>query len=674
MKQFTFAHYFLSLIFLFCSNGDLTAQDNARYVDLFIGTSGDNGQVDPAACVPYGMVRVCPDSKPRSHSGYDYSVTTISGFSINRLSGIGCGGNGGNLSLKPCDENETLRLEKSTEKATPGFYGVTLSNGVKVECTATQKVGIERFYYPAGKPAVMSLNMYASFTGIIDAFYEIVSDKEIRGYVKAGTTCNNGAYKLYFSLTTSKAFKKRSAGKQLVVVEFANANNTPIEIRIALSPVNTEVAGKENQLFAHKDFTQVKSMASRQWNNLLNRITSKGGAEEDKKLFYTSLYRVFLSPFNATSIDKKYVGTDGEVHEANNFTYYSSWSIWDSYRTKFPLITLLDPVTMTGIGQSLSKLYKHGKKDWATPFESTPTVRTEHALCVLLDAWRKGIKGLDLREGYEEMQKEVDRLQVTRPDQALETAIDYWAMGNIAAELGRLEDASKYAVKARELFTFTWEKEFKNVDSSFRKMRNNGLYQGSRWQYRWALPQFTEEMAAASGGKEKLAEQLAVFFDSSLNNQGNEVGIHAPFLFNRLGSPQRTQQVVTTMLTKEMRHLYGGNAEYPAPVFSKIFKANPEGFLPEMDEDDGTMSAWYVFAALGIFPLVTGEPGYEISSPLFPEITIRLEHKTKLIIKTVNRHTMNDIIKEVRWNGRKVQNYNISHSLLMKGGTLELIY
>src|SRR6478752_1832002 len=163
------------VLFLLLSTFSSYSQNKSKYVDLFIGTSGDNGQVDPAACVPYGMVRVCPDMKPRSHSGYDYSINAISGFSINRLSGIGCGGNGGNLSIKPAKKDVALNLIKSTEKASPGYYAVTLDNGVKSEFTATQKVAAERFYFPQEKEAVLSLNVASSFTGVREAEFKVVS-------------------------------------------------------------------------------------------------------------------------------------------------------------------------------------------------------------------------------------------------------------------------------------------------------------------------------------------------------------------------------------------------------------------------------------------------------------------------------------------------------------------
>ncbi|NQX40882.1 alpha-1,2-mannosidase, putative [Pedobacter steynii] len=664
----------LLIIALFCSYSSLYAQKVGKYVNLFMGTSGDNGQVDPAACVPYGMVRVCPDSKPRSHSGYDFAVDSISGFSVNRLSGIGCGGNGGNLSIKPCSKDSALKILKTTEYASPGYYKTGLTNGLTTEFTATQQVAVERYHYPKGREALMTLNVASAFNSVYDASYEIVSARTVRGYVWAGTTCDVGRYKIYFDLTTNRDFKKVSGTKKILEFSFGTADGRPLEVRIALSPIDTKTAAMENDRLSKLNFNKVKSQAAAQWENLLGRVKISGGTDEHRSLFYTSLYRVFLSPVNTTSGDQRFFATNGTVQEAKDFTYYSSWSMWDSYRTKFPLITLLDPKSMKGICKSLSRLYVYGKQPWATAFESTPTVRTEHTVSVLLDAYRKGITDIDLPLAYPGLKREADSLETKRPDQILEASIDLWAMGKIAEIERNPADAAKYGAQSKKLFDNVWDLYLKNVDGSFGKMRSSGLYQGTKWQYRWALPQYLDRMASTSEGKLTLGKELAYYFDHQFYNQGNEVGIHAPFIFNRLGRPDLAQKTVTSLLTKEIKHLYGGNSEYASPIYSKIFKNDPVGFLPEMDEDDGTMSGWYTFAAMGLFPLVVGEPSYEITSPLFENIEIRPGNGEKIKIKVINRHSLDDQIKSISFNGDQIKDFRIDHNELIKGGELCLEY
>lgn len=666
-------HYSIILIYLFCFCSFIKASNKTDKVNLFIGTAGDNGQVSPAACVPYGMVQVCPDMTPRSHSGYDYDVNTISGFTINRLSGIGCSGAGGNIRIKPSATNINLEIKKDTEKATPGYYSVTLDNGVKAELTATKNIAVERFVYPKGEDKVMTLDLTAGFEKVRECQYEIISSNEIVGFIRTGNTCNHGEYKLYFSFTTNRKFEIVSKSDSGCELKFTGGSNSPIEVRIAVSPIDKETARMENQQSAQVSFTSIRKQAEVKWNNILSRVDIKGASKDEQTLFYTSLYRIFLSPSNVTSFDNRYLATDGQIRSATDFTYYSSWSMWDSYRTKFPLITLIDPETTKDIALSLTKLFVYGKKDWATSFESTPTVRTEHSMSVLLDIYNKGIT-FDLSEAYVGFKKEIESLQTNRPDQAFETSIDLWSMSRIASILDKKEDADMYENKARDLFTSAWNQTFKDIDSSFTQMRNSGLYQGTRWQYRWAVPRYLDIMAETSGGKNALLGELTYYYDNHLSNQTNEPGLHNPYLFNRLGQPGLAQIVVRKILTEKMIHLYGGNAEYHKPVFDYTFKVDTKGYLPEMDEDDGTMSAYYIFGTIGLYPLIVGEPWYEITSPLYDDIILTLENKKKLMIKAIGRQSKGDLIKKVSFNGTVITDFRINHNDLVKGETLLFEY
>lgn len=669
-KLLFFTLYFTTFV---CSCIQKESNKN-ELTDLFIGTSGDNGQVDPAACVPFGMVRVAPDMIPRSHTGYDYAVNLISGFTINRISGIGCGGNGGNLSIRPALQSDSLSIIKNSESAAPGFYGVTLNNGVVAELTATKNVAIERFSYPSGDDMLITLDVSTSFAGIDEASYQVVSDNEIKGFVKAFTTCGAGKYQLFFNLISNQPFQIVSENEYTAELSFGKSDNKPVEIRIAVSPIDDLSAKNENNSIDNISFSDLKNTASSTWNKLLNTIDIKGGTPTDQQLFYTSLYRTFLSPFDVTSIDRKFVPTDGSIQSADDFTYYSSWSMWDSYRTKFPLITLVTPNEMKDIAKSLGLLYVYEKQPWATQHECVPTVRTEHTIPVLLDVYNKGITDINLAIAYEGMKKEINSLSTRRPDEALETCIDLWAISKIATILNKADDAKLYEYQADSLFTATWTNDFKTIDSTFVKMRGSGLYQGTRWIYRWSVPQYLNIMSENEAGKEKLAEELTYYYANNLYNHTNEPGIHAPYLFNRLGHPEQTQQIIRDLLTKETKHLYGGNAEYPQPVISRLFKNHPEGFLPEMDEDDGTMSAWYVFTSIGLYPLIVGEPWYEISSPIFDSITLSLPSNKQFVIKTTGRKSAEDHIKLIRLNGKDLNDFRINHNDIMQGGTLELFY
>lgn len=371
--------------------------------------------------------------------------------------------------------------------------------------------------------------------------------------------------------------------------------------------------------------------------------------------------------------DNEYTGTDGQVHKAEHFNYYSSWSLWDTYRTKFPLLSLIVPERMSDMMQSLAHLYITGKESWSTQNECVPTVRTEHAVPLLLDSYLKGFKIPNLKEAWDGMKREADFLPLASPDQCMEAVTDWWALSRLAGILGKERTEKHYARRADSLFHTVWSKEFLHIDSSFTRMRNNGLYQGTCWQYRWAAPQYLDRMIELTG-RDTLESQLTAFFDRNLYNQGNEPDIHVPYLFNRLGSPTKTQKTVRDILTKPLTHIYGGNAEYPSPYIGKAFRNAPEGYCPEMDEDDGAMSAWYVFSAIGMYPLIIGEPYYELASPLFEEITLHVSPSKRFVIRTSGRKSMDQPVRKIRLNGKAITDYRVAHADVVKGGVLEFIY
>lgn len=643
---------------------------NTKYVNLFIGTSGDNGQVAPGAAAPFGMVCVCPDNDPRSHAGYDYAVTKVSGISVNRLSGVGCSGGGGNLRIRPVAPSQELHIKKSREKATPGYYSTAFTNGIKTELTATNAMAVERYKFPRSLSAALWIDFASTFEDVATCHYKRISETCIEGYVQAKNVCGHGRYKLYFSLNTSHPFQLEEQKETTACLTFGKKVRS-VEVRIGLSALSSELASWECARWEKMDFEDVKSRTADQWEKQLSAIDVKGGKKDDRVIFYTSLYRTYLSPADVSSPDGAYLGTDGKVYISEDFRYYSNWSLWDTFRTKFPLLVLTEPAKMRDMATSLIHLYATGKKDWSTGFESTPTVRTEHAVILLLDAYRKGITNLDFRKGYAGMKQEMERLPMRSSDQKMESAYDLWAMAKIAEIIGEKADSEQYRQRSVSLFEETWKKVFMNVTPAFEVMKNNGLYQGTRWQYRWAAPQYIDKMIEWVG-QDSLRLQLTYFFDHHLYNQGNEPDIHVPYLFNRLGAPEKTQQIVRSLMTEPMIHKYGGNSEFKTPYLGKAFKNAPEGYSPEMDEDDGTMSAWYVFGAMGFYPLLVGDEYYDLTSPLFDRVLLRLTNGNVLTIQTEGRKKKDAPIKSIHFNGKKIADYRISHNELIKGG--ELIY
>lgn len=646
-------------------------------VNLYMGTADDFGQMTPGATVPYSQIQVCPDSKPRQHPGYDYEVPTISGFSINRLSGVGGSGCGGNVSLMPDATGKDVRLLKQTETACPGYYSVQLSNGVWFTATASRRMAVERFSFPDPKKAVLLLNPASAFDKVYAASFEQKSPSMGQGFAECANTCRRGHYLLHYRLYTSSPFRLDTIAGGLKRLTFPELSARYVEVRIVVGTgLPDELEGMTEQTVWRTDFLTMTERARQQWERLLSTVEVEGGTADQQTIFYTSLYRTFHSPFQVTDRHMtRYLGTDGKVHERKEGTeYYSSWSLWDTYRTKFPLITLLDASRASDIMESLAQLYITGKKDWSTDYECVPTVRTEHAIATLLDAYRQGISIPSLLDAYPGMVAEVKRLSLKSPDQCLEASGDFWALGQLAAEQGRMADADKWTRRGEEIFDSIWPREFQHIDETYTKMRGNGLYQGTRWQYRWGAPMYLERMIKLVG-KKQLGEQLCRFFSEELYNQGNEPDIHVPFLFSRLGMPQETGGIVRSLATQSITHRYGGNDAYPTPFTGCAFVNQPRGYCPEMDEDDGAMSAWYVFASIGMYPLVVGEAVYELFPPLFDRVTLHLgaDRQTTVTIRKEGQGARDERqVKRVTWNGKTLPDFRIPVRELTKGG--ELVY
>ena len=555
----------------------LSAQSLLPEVNLFLGTSGDHGQLAPAANVPFGMVQVCPDSHPRQHAGYDYAVPTISGISVNRLSGVGGQGCGGNLSLMPDTAGVDVRIVKSTEKAQPGYYHAKLSNGVNIELTATRTTAVERFtWQPGMQPLFCSLLLPLLSNGFsiptIRLCRPTKSAERLRRPIRAET---DAIHYIITCIPMCHFILSRAGNRQKLTF----TEDSPVEVRIAVSPLSIEDARRCFLETSENDFQTIRQQAAEAWESILSRVEIKGGDQDERTLFYTSLFRTCQSPLQVTTgKNGEYPGTDGKLHRTEGFDYYSSWSLWDTYRTKFPLLTLIVPERMSDMMQSLAVLYTTGKRDWSTDAECVPTVRTEHAIALLLDSRLKGIEIPNLAEAYAGMKHEVANLPLKSPDQCMEASTDLWALSRVADLLDKPADAALYRRKGDSLFCTVWDGEFRYVDSTYTRMRQNGLYQGTRWQYRWAAPQFLPQMIERVG-KDSLEAQLTTFFAQNLYNQGNEPDIHVPYLFNRLGSPEKTQQTIFQLLTQPMTHIYGGNAEYASPYIGKAFKKCTGGLL-----------------------------------------------------------------------------------------------
>ncbi|HFE53768.1 MAG TPA: glycoside hydrolase family 92 protein, partial [Bacteroidetes bacterium] len=466
----------------------------------------------------------------------------------------------------------------------------------------------------------------------------------------------------------------------------------PVLVKVALSAISAQQALRDLHVEAPDwDFDAVRRETWRAWSDLLSRVEVEG-REEDKRLFYTGLYRACTMPFNTTSSDGTYRGTDGRVHEARDHVHYDTYSIWDTFRTKYPLLSLVAPDFLRDIVHSLVDIYRDGGQQW--PFLD---VRHEHTGAILLDAYRKGITDFDLPTAYAGMKQDALRQLPDeweklgyipeRPDRTLEAAYDDWCVAEMARIVGRNDDAERFSRRA-EFYRNVWDDSlrfFRARDASGRwlpfpqdptAIDERYVYEGSMWQWRWFVLHDVPGLIQLFGGPESFVRELRYFFDHDLYNHGNQPDLHAPFLFNFAGAPELTQQVVTRILTEPVTQRYGTHGFLRKPVHRRIYRPTPDGFIPEMDDDCGTMWAWYAMSAMGLYQVCPGNPVYQITTPVFRKVVLHLDAwgrsgKTFVIV-TRGISPEHPVIREARLGGKKLERMEIAHEAITSGGRLEL--
>ncbi|RZJ63624.1 MAG: alpha-mannosidase, partial [Flavobacterium sp.] len=379
-------------------------------------------------------------------AGYEHYAKKFLGFTHNRFEGVGCTGSGGLILVKPFLGDETAELIKKTEDAKPGYYHVGFENGIDVKLTAANKSGVHKYTFPKGKKG-LSIDFSHAFSGGFVAEEHVANANGIEGWIEAKTTCGGGKYKVFYQIYFGKKISVTATAKHKVNVVFDDAE-TDIELRIGFSAKDHEQAVLNTNNLA---FESVKNFAEQQWNEKLSAIKVEGDLES-QKLFYSLFYRTMQSPYLITeskSNDLKRnitMPTDGQ-------NLYNGWAIWDNYRTQLPLLSIVQPKIYQNITNSVADLYVKGKKDYARQNEPSNTVRTEHAIVVLLDAYRKGYK-VDFEKLADSLVADNDRLDFSKPDKALESSYDVWALAQIFKHLKKPDLYQKYIAKAEEYKTY----------------------------------------------------------------------------------------------------------------------------------------------------------------------------------------------------------------------------
>lgn len=663
-------------------------------VDVFVGTEGDHGQLYPGATLPFGLVKLSPDTGGGGHAGYDYDNTILKGFSHTRIGGVGCAGAGGDVLIKPAlGKSWTDTINKSTERGSPGYYTVTTANGIQAELTVSYRVGFHRYTFPASSTnRLILVNPSQSYAGTIGSSWTLAGSNLITGISSGRNVCGYGFYKLYYAVRFDRTFIGVMSNGLSVWCNFgASATPSIIQVKVGISPISVNQAVIECDNDIHGwNFDAVWDRAKQRWEDALGKIQVSDVSpelEEFRSLFYTCLYRSYLIPVNDTSSSGQYrvAGDETTIHSVTNksphYVNYSSWSTWDDFR-KYSLISLLQPEIARNIARSIGELYEDGKsltrQDIYWP---VPSVRCEFMSAVLLDAYQKGLVDFNIEPAYEGMTNAV----VGNPE--VEQPYENFILMRLAELIGRPANEITVLRKKALAYQKYWATNQMDGEGHTRgfftptgkvvpKQNVNKVgayfYEGNLWHYRFFVPHDIQGLVNLRGSREKLSDDLEYYFKSNQHMALNEPPLAYPFLFDYLGKPYLSQYWSRKYITDVVTNLYHNHGRFRSPIVRRVYQKSPDGWLPTMDDDAGTMSSQFVYSALGLYPAVMGEPYYIIGSPLFPMVTLHLS-SSDFIIRAIHSSLANRYIQSVTLNGKPYTKTWIRYGDIAKGGELDFV-
>jgi predicted alpha-1,2-mannosidase len=708
-----------------------------QYVDPFIGTGGVGfsiGSAFPGPQRPFGLARPGPDTAtanggaaPFYHcSGYYYESTHIRGFSQVRPHGMGIPEYGvigvmptlGMTEAKTHQNGRQEPFSHDTEVASPGYYAVTLDDSdIRVELTATLRVGLHRHTFPAGSDAVVIVDIghFMANVPVVEGSLEVDPDThEVFGYVRyaAGYSDRFGGMPVYFHGRFSRPFDSVGTWQDGVLSDeeltqegpnagahFHFDTSTDQVVELAMGISFTDVERARLNLDAEMptiDFEATRAEAEQDWEEHLARVELEGRDPDEFVRFYTALYHVLLMPTRADDADGSYRGFDGEVHTAEGFRYYTDFSLWDTFRTQHPALVLLYPEYQRDMLESLLTMTRQGgyMPRWPLGIGYTGGMIGESATIVFADSWVKGLREFDLREAYDAMRStamgptppgapyggrggiepyiELGYVPVEAASgsasRTLEYAYNDWALATLADALGETEDHAMFLERAGN-----WRNLYDDSSGFLVGRNEDGTFQpvfptswedyyveGNAYHYTWYVPQDLDGLADAMGGRDIMLERLEETFElaeaetpvAGLRNyywHGNEPPIQYPFLFSAMDRPDASARWSRWVLRSE----YGLGADG----------------LPGND-DAGTLSAWFVFASLGVFPLA-GTDHYLIGSPVFTRALLHLEGGDfEIVAPAAGPDTL--YVGEATLGGEPLDRARVPHASIADGGRLEL--
>ena len=702
----------LLLVFLLFSSFNLLAQKNfTQYADPMVGTGG-HGHTYPGAVLPHGMVQLSPDTRLEGWdgcSGYHYSDNFIYGFTHTHLSGTGCSDYGDILLMpmsgEPSRDNKIYgsAFSHSREKASPGFYSVMLDNdNILAELTTTTRVGFHRYTFPAAGKNNIILDLKHRDEVLNSSIY-ILNNHSIGGQRRSKAWANDQF--VFFVMEFSEPFsaygvwsdgkmtgnQKENFGKDLQA--FFQFSGKQVQVKVALSGSSMEGAQKNMaKELPGWDFNQVKNSATSSWNRELGKIEVFSTDKARLRTFYSALYHTMVVPNVNMDVDGKYLGRDRNIHVEDEFTNYSVFSLWDTYRGAHPLYTIIDKKRTLDYINSFLAQYKEGGRlpVWELSSCETDCMIGYHSVPVIVDAFMKGIQHFDKKLALEAMIKSATWKHLGLPaimdhgflemgdenesvSKTLEYAYDDWCIAQFAKKLGEELDYKVFIKRAQSY------KNLLDVQTGFMRPRKNGNWlspfdprevnnnftEANSWQYSFYTPQDMNGYLEMTGGRKKLEEKLDKLFSENSQTtgrdqsditgligqyaHGNEPSHHIAYLYNFAGAAYKTQEKVHQ-------------------IMNEMYHDAPDGLAG--NEDCGQMSAWYVLSALGFYPVTPGTTDYIIGTPMFPAATIHLENGRSFTIRANNVSDKNFYIQSALMNGLNYKPSWLSYNDIMKGGSL----
>ena len=727
--------HFVSALLALCTLGACTfsqsSESKTDYTELvnpFIGTDF-TGNTYPGAQAPFGMVQLSPDNGLPGWdriSGYFYPDSTIAGFSHTHLSGTGAGDLYDILFMPvTLPYNETAegglgihsKFSHNDEEASAGYYRVKLQDyNINVELTATPRCGVQRYTFPkAESMVVLNLKKAMNWDFTMDSQIEVVDSCNIRGYRFSEGWARG--QKVYFATRFSRPFKavefdeaeiklkgEKVGTSKIARFMFDTEEGDQVTIVTALSGVSVEGAVKNlNAEAPHNDFNQYLAAAKADWNKHLQRIAVKGGNADDQVNFYTALYHSMIAPTIYSDVDGQYSGPDKQVHQANGWVNYSTFSLWDTFRAAHPLFTYTEPERVGDMVQSFIAFYEQNGRlpVWNFWGSETDMMIGYHSVPVIVDAYLKGIGNFDAEKALEACiatsnideyrgigsYKKNGYIPYNVTDQynsenwslsrTLEYAFDDFCIAEMAQKMGKTEIANEYYKRSQN-----YRNVFNPATGFMQPIDDKGVFQpnfspdeytahiceSNAWHYFWSVQHDIKGLVSLTGGQDKFAakldsmftyipagnEELPIFSTGMIGQyaHGNEPSHHVIYLYNKVRQPWKAQK-------------------YAAQVMHELYTNAPAGLCG--NEDCGQMSAWYVFSAMGFYPVnpVSGE--YEIGTPLFPEMRLSLGNGKTFTVLAPNVSRENIYIQSVKVNGQPYDKSYITHQQIMDGSTVEFV-